>query len=181
MKPTTAVAERVWSGAWDAPAAGGDVEPGQALFVGIGQSAVCWYRCALPATFLGHDWVGLAGIPPKCGYLTGLVRGQTIIPPWRSYKVIVLQQPRGPRWLAVIRELQSYGIRVIYEVDDYLHAIRKMPDHDWHKDFDRKALRDYELCMGACDAMIVSTPALAARYRRFNRRVYVCEIGRAHV
>jgi hypothetical protein len=29
--------------------------------------------------------------------------------------------------------------------------------------------------MKACDAMIVSTPWLAKRYRRFNPRIYVCK------
>lgn len=154
-----------------------ELEPGDALFVGLGASAVAWYRCALPATFMGHDWIGLVGQPPQVSYKTGMVKGQTILPEWKSYKVVVLQQPKGPRWLKVIRELQASGIVVLFEVDDYLHGIRKLAHHDFVEFFNKAALRDWELCMGACDGMIVSTEALAKRYRRFNRRIYVCENG----
>jgi hypothetical protein len=31
--------------------------------------------------------------------------------------------------------------------------------------------------MKACDAMIVSTPWLAKRYRKFNSRIFVCKNG----
>lgn len=147
------------------------------LFVGQGKSAVCYYRCALPAMFSGADWVGLAGIPPKVAYLTGLVGMQTVFPVFESYDVVVLQQPRGQGWLRIINGLQERGVKVIYEVDDYLHGIRKMVDHDFREHFERDELKSMEMNMRVCDAMICSTEYIARRYRKFNKRTFVCENG----
>ncbi len=116
------------------------VQPGEVLHVGIGDSAVCWYRCALPATFGGHDWVGMLGTPPQVKYVTGMVKRQTIMPAFDEYKVVVLQQPRGAGWLKVIRGLQSRGVKVVFEVDDYVHAIRRMQDHDYRSEFTKDKL-----------------------------------------
>lgn len=147
------------------------------LFIGAGQSAVAWYRCYLPAITLGHDWIGVAGEPPKLHYVTGLVQRETKMPRFEDYDVIVVQQPRGTGWLKLIRDLQSMGIRVLYEIDDYVHGIRSMDDHDYADYFDRDGLREMELCMRVCDALICSTEFLARRYRKFNRRTYVCPNG----
>lgn len=147
------------------------------LFVGLGQSAVAWYRCFLPAIFMGADWCGLYGDPPNLGFATGMIQRKTQPPNFYDYKVIVLQQPSGTRWLAAIRKFQERGIKVLYEVDDYLHGIRKKEDHDFAKNFDKKALKQIELCMRVCDGLIVSTDYLYRRYRAFNKRVYVCENG----
>lgn len=154
-----------------------DLDPTKVLFIGLGKSAVGWYRCYLPAMHMGADWVGVAGRPPKMVLQTGLAKGQTAMPDFDEYEVVVIQQPRGTDWLRVIRRMQQNGIKVIYEVDDYLHAIRKMPDHDFSQHFNREALRELELCMRVCDAMIVSTEFLARRYAKFNRNIYVCENG----
>lgn len=147
------------------------------LFMGMGKTAVGWYRCYLPAIFLGADWIGVAGQPPHLQFVTGIVKGKTELAPFESYDVIVIQQPRGPRWLKLIRDMQERGIKVVYEVDDYLHGIRKMKDHDYASYFDKPALRQLELCMGACDAMICSTEYIAKRYRAFNRNIHVCPNG----
>lgn len=153
------------------------MNPDELIFVGIGDSAVGWYRCYLPAIFLGADWAGAHGEPPNLSVVTGLVKRETRLPNLHDYKVVVLQQPAGPKWLDLIGRLQAGGVKVIYEVDDYLHAISRMPDHDFREHFDARYLAGAEACMKACDAMIVSTDYLARKYRRFNEHVYVCRIG----
>jgi hypothetical protein len=143
----------------------------------MGASAVGWYRCYLPALFLGADWIGVIGQPPNLHYVTGLVANATKMPNFLDYKVIVIQQPRGRGWLTMIRGLQSQGIKVVYEVDDYLHAIRKTQGHDFTSHFAKKDLAELELCMRVCDAMICSTAFIARRYRQHNANVSVCETG----
>lgn len=152
------------------------------LFVGLGKSAVCWYRCALPATFLSRagwkaDWIGLAGEPPTMLMQTGLCRGNTAFPDFSDYDIVVLQQPRGTGWLRVIKRLQSEGVKVLFEVDDYLHAIRKMKDHDYSQHFGKEQLERLELNMRVCDGIICSTEYIGRRYRAFNENVYVCRNG----
>lgn len=153
------------------------VDPRKVLFVGMGASAVAWYRCFLPAMFMNADWEGVAGEPPYLRYLTGLVKGRTQLANWLDYEVIVLQQPRGQGWLKLIRELQKRGVRVLYEVDDYLHAIRKQQDHDFRHAFNKDELKRLELTMRVCDGVICSTPYIARRYQSFNRRTWVCRNG----
>jgi glycosyltransferase involved in cell wall biosynthesis len=148
-----------------------------ALFVGLGTTSVMWYRMALPAMKLGCDYVGVYDDPPRCHYATGIVQGESRMPSFLDYKVVVLQQPRGTGWLTLIRELQSRGIKVVFEVDDWLHAIKNQKDHDFRKDFDNRALSQLEMCMKAADAMIVSTPFLRNTYRHFNKQIFVCENG----
>lgn len=155
----------------------------RACFVGLGSSAVGWYRCYLPAMALGADWVGLIGEPPTMRVETALVDGETRMPELSSYDVVVIQQPRGTGWLRVIRKLQEQGVKVIYEIDDYVHAIHKTEGHDHAKGglmpeaFDKPELRRLELTMRVCDALICSTEYVAQRYRKFNRNVHVCENG----
>jgi len=153
------------------------IDPSEILFVGIGASAVCYYRVLLPATALGADYIGLNGDPPQVSYATGLVRGQSQVPRFSDYKVVVLQQPKGAGWLKVIDELQSHGVTVIYEVDDWLHAIEAQQDHDFRDAFKHDQMAAYEACMRSCDGMIVSTDFLASCYRPFNRNVWVCRNG----
>lgn len=149
------------------------------LFVGLGQSAVGWYRCYMPALFLGADWVGVHGEPPDLRFATGLVQRDSKMPEFDDYGVIVVQQPHGLKWLDWIKERQSNGTKVLYEIDDDLHAIRKMEDHDFSKHFDKKFLAELEMCMRACDGLIASTKHVGLRYGRFvgSENVYVCENG----
>ena len=147
------------------------------LFMGIGKSSPFWYRCALPALGLGADWVGVRGRPPAVQVLTGLVRGDTTLPRYDDYRVIVMQEPHGRAWLGQIKALRERGIKVLYEVDDYLHGVGKQKHHDFAEDFSRKRLVGYEICMRACDGIICSTDYIARRYARFNRHVYVCRNG----
>jgi Glycosyl transferases group 1 len=148
-----------------------------ALFMGIGKSSVLWSRCALPAMHLGADWVGVRGQPPDVQVLTGIVRGETQLPRYNDYRVVVIQQPYGRAWLRQINALRARGIKVLYEIDDYLHGVAKTPLHDYAKYFTPQRLAAHELCMRACDGIIVSTDYIARRYAKFNRNVYVCHNG----
>jgi glycosyltransferase involved in cell wall biosynthesis len=154
------------------------IEPKDILFVGLGKSAVMWYRCALPALHMGCDWVGVVGKPPQLHVATGLVKRQTTLPNYEDYKVVIIQQPSGQQWLKVIRRLQEdHGITVLYEIDDYLHGVRKQEDHDFKTHFDKHHLRGVELCMRVCDGVIASTDWLGRKYRAFNKKVWVAENG----
>lgn len=135
---------------------------------------VAWYRCGAPAFYLGCDWVGLEGKPPYLRVVTSLKRGGHGPPDLSQYKLVVLQQVQGRQWLSEIKRLQADGICVIYEVDDYLHGVRKIPSHRARKAYSAKILPEYELCMRACDGLIVSTPWLARKYSRLNSHVYLC-------
>jgi glycosyltransferase involved in cell wall biosynthesis len=147
------------------------------LFIGLGKTPQAWYRCFLPALHMHADWVGVQGDPPQPIIVTGLVKDRTAIPVYDDYKVIVIQQPMGRKWLGQIRRLQERGVKVVFEIDDYLHGVRKQEDHDFAKAFDKKTLKEFEICMRACDAMTCSTEYLASRYRSFNQNVHVIENG----
>lgn len=153
------------------------MNPAEILFVGLGATAVCYYRVLLPAHELGCDYVGIYGDPPDAHYATGLVRGQSRMPDFTEYRIVVLQQPKGRAWLEVIRALQERGTIVCFEVDDWLHAIGSREDHAFKDSFTKADLAEYERCMRACDALIVSTPFLFSAYRPFNKRVFLCPNG----
>lgn len=153
------------------------IDQSEVLFLGLGTSSVLWYRIALPAIHLGADWCGIRGDPPTLTVMTGLVRGDTALPKFDDYKVVVLQQVLGRRWLLKIRQLQENGIKVLYEVDDYMHGVDKQVGHDYAEHFTKERLREYEMCMRVCDGLITSTEYIARRYAKFNRNVYVCRNG----
>jgi glycosyltransferase involved in cell wall biosynthesis len=147
------------------------------LFVGRGNGAVAWYRCALPAMALGCDWVGVAGAPPKLHFRTGLTPDTPSLESFFDYDVVVLQQPAGKEWLKTIRKLQAAGVTVLYEVDDWLRGIRKLASHDFKDQFDKRTIEAYELCMRAADGVICSTQWLADHYRAVNPRTWICRNG----
>lgn len=149
----------------------------KALFVGLGNSRVCWYRVTLPAMYLGCDWMGVVGVPPHLQFLTGYVNGGTAMAKLDSYDVVIVQQPRGGGWFKLIQSLRRQGIVVLYEIDDYVHGIRKARDHDFSEHFQTRHLKAMELCMRACDGLICSTEYIARRYRSIVPRVWVCENG----
>ena len=151
-----------------------DLSSEDVLFVGKGTGVVPWYRTGMPAFYLGCDWVGIQGEPPELRLTTSLKRDGHTMPELYAYKIIVLQQVRGRGWLNTIRRLQGHGIIVLYEVDDYLHGVRRIASHRAKRAFSARLLPEYELCMKACDGLIVSTEWLARMYRRFNTRTYVC-------
>ena len=147
------------------------------LFVARGRGAVGWYRCALPAMVLGCDWVGAMGEPDDLHFVTGMAPDDLDLAGFDRYDALVLSQVAGPAWLRAIRDWQSRGITVLYEVDDWLHGVRKLERHA-HKDhFSRDEVAAYELCMRAADGIICSTEWLARRYRSLNPRTWVCRNG----
>jgi glycosyltransferase involved in cell wall biosynthesis len=150
-------------------------ESPRSLFVARRRTAVAWYRCVLPAEHLGSDWIAIEDKTRDVEQ----VSGPRPIPwaQWPDYDVVVLQQPRGSAWLGRIRELQGAGVRVLFEIDDYVHGVRKSRDHDFKGAFGKQALREIELAMRAADGLICSTVWLARRYRAFNPRTYVCRNG----
>ena len=148
------------------------------LFVGIGASAPCWYRCALPARALGADWIGISRESVRLKIVTGEYRRPIAgIDDLATYDVVVLQQPRGNAWLEVIAQLRARGTRVLYEIDDYVHGVRKAEYHGRAEAFGKPVLRAIEIAMRACDGIVCSTDYIAARYGVFNARVWVCRNG----
>jgi glycosyltransferase involved in cell wall biosynthesis len=146
------------------------------IFVGKGKSAVCWYRCALPAMELGQDWVGVEGAPPALKLATGRTARPFAFDHLIDYDVVVLQQPEGP-WASLIRRLQARGITVLFEIDDYVQAVRKMADHEGRSHWTKERILGLETNMRLADGLICSTEYLARRYRGFNPRVWVCRNG----
>jgi glycosyltransferase involved in cell wall biosynthesis len=155
------------------------LDPSRVIFVGIGATPVCYYRCALPAHTMGADWVGVHGDPPKLIIDTGVVKGKTQKPVLLGgdYDVMVLQEVYGEGWLNLIEDAQGQGVRVIYEINDYLHGIPKLGDHDFAAFFPPERLRGVELCMAAADAVTVTTKYLKTKYRKFAKRIYIVPNG----
>jgi glycosyltransferase involved in cell wall biosynthesis len=90
--------------------------------------------------------------------------------------VVILQQVYGQEWRQRIKALEKKGVRVLYEIDDYLHGIRQTdhPNRDW---FIPKNLEKYEICMREADGIITSTQLIANHYEEYNARVSVCPNG----
>lgn len=147
------------------------------LFMSRGDKAPGWYRCALPALALGSDWVLYGGAPPAAQLVFGRTKRQLTLDDIVDYAVVVIQQPRGPEWLGAIRDWQRHGVVVLADMDDWVRGVRKAKDHDFSKNFDRKVIQDYELCLRAVDGIICSTPWLADRYGSLNPNTYVCRNG----
>lgn len=147
------------------------------IFVGLASSTVCWYRCALPAIALGADWVGLHGDPERPVVVTGSVGPRATLEDLLTYEVVVLQMCAAPVWRTAIRRLREAGVKVLFEIDDYVHDVRTMADHQLRANFDKKTLAGYEAAMRLADGVIVSTEYLATRYRVHNPRIWVCRNG----
>jgi glycosyltransferase involved in cell wall biosynthesis len=147
------------------------------LFIARGAGAAGWYRCALPAMALGLDWLGVHGEPPALVFVTGLTKERLNRSDLDGHDVLVVQQPSGRAWTREIRRLQDAGVKVVFEIDDYVQAVRKMSDHDFGHQFGKDVVRTYELNMKLADAVICSTDYLAERYRTFNPNIHVCRNG----
>ena len=147
------------------------------LFIGISNGAVAWYRCALPATVLGCDWVGVRGQPTDPELRGGRVPPTFTLEDAAGYDVVVVQQVSGPEWLKTIRRWQAAGVTVLYEIDDWLHGVRRLQHHAHASKLDRATVETYELCMRAADGIICSTDWLTRRYRPLNRRTWTCRNG----
>lgn len=148
-------------------------------FLGMDSSAPCYYRVMLPAMELGADWSGIIGYPPHLRWVTGGVKGESQLPDLLGddYDIVVIQQPKGDSWEAMIEEIRGTGKKVVYEIDDYVHGVPEVEGHDYAASFDSRALTLFERCMRASDAMICSTEYIARKYKKFNPNVYVCRNG----
>ncbi len=150
------------------------------LFVGWGVSVVSYYRAFLPAIALGADYVAWSSVDEKANdlvLLTGLGASTPQLSDLFNYEVVIIQQPRGARWLRLIRELQAAGVVVLYEIDDYIQSARKIKSHELVDIFDADFVRELELPMTAVDGIICSTDYIARRYRTFNERTWACYNG----
>jgi glycosyltransferase involved in cell wall biosynthesis len=153
------------------------VDPKRVCFVGQSSTAVCYYRIMLPAMAIGADWCGVVGYPPRHQFVTGGVKGESQLPDLLDYDIVVVQQPQGDSWELTIKAMQAAGVKVVFEIDDYVHGIGDNKDHEHKKSYDKRALYLYERCMEACDALFCSTEYIARRYKKFNDKVYVCRNG----
>lgn len=147
------------------------------LFLGRTHSAVSWYRTGSPALTLGCDWKGGFGPPNDFTILADLSRNPFEQPEYEKYKIIVLQQAFGSDWASQIRRWQDKGIKVLYEIDDYIHGVHKIPGHAGATAFSKSKLPLYEMCMRASDGLLCSTKFLTERYRKFNDKAWVCRNG----
>jgi glycosyltransferase involved in cell wall biosynthesis len=142
------------------------------LFISLGVSSVAWYRCALPANYLGWDWVGTAvgEIEPP-----GVMMGGNLAeePDYDSYETIIVQQPHGDAWLKWIKERQANGQKIIYEVDDFIHGIHNIEDHRYKSHYGKKRRKLWQACMEQADGMICSTLYLADQYKKYNKNIAV--------
>jgi glycosyltransferase involved in cell wall biosynthesis len=147
------------------------------LFVGRGNSGVCWYRAALPAAALGADWLGVVGEPGSLRRVTGGFGMTLNEEEWAGYDVVVLQLVHGAAWNRRIAELQDAGVTVLYEIDDDLHAVAAEPGHEFARLFPPQRLRAHEAAIRGCDGLICSTRTLSERLADFHDRRQVCENG----
>ena len=146
------------------------------LFLGRGATTISWYRCGAPAMALGCDWVGAGGDDPNnLQLVTSLKRGGMKLPNLEDYKVVVLQQVKGQLWFNEILRLKQKRVKVLYEIDDYIHGVEKLKNHEFKGAYKKKVVAAHELCMRASDGLIVSTDWLARKYSKFNKNVYVCK------
>jgi hypothetical protein len=159
------------------PFEGTGIEPKDVLFVGIGTSPVFYYRCLLPAHAMGVDYAGVYGDPSRMMFATGRVRGKDKLPDFLDYRVVILQQPRGDAWRRLMVDLQAKGIRVLYEVDDYLHGVTDQADHVNQSRYSPALLAEIDMCMEQADGLIVSTQVLANLYGHLGKPTWICRNG----
>lgn len=161
-----------------------EVDPHRVIFLGKGVSALCYYRAMLPAMAMGADWVGVSGDPPKPHFATGMVWNKqtqqfdTKVPDiLNDYDIVVIQQPAGTGWEKLIDALRERGVKVVFEIDDYLHGIESEDDHMFKDYFDRTLMKQIERAMRRCDALIASTEYIAEQYSAFQPQTFVCRNG----
>lgn len=149
------------------------------LFMGWAVSVVSYYRAFLPAVALGQDYVAWVADDhaTQLHLVTGLNARTPTFEELFDYEVIVLQQPRGVRWVKLIRELQAAGVTVLYEIDDYVQGARKTKSHELTDVFDAEFVGQMEMAMRITDGIVCSTDYLARRYRSFNERTWACYNG----
>lgn len=132
----------------------------------------------MPAMAMGADWCGIIGEPPRLGVATSMIAKGTAMPNLlEDYDIVVVQQPAGDGWLKTITAMQENGVKVLFEIDDYLHGIKEVASHDFKKGFTDEHLRRVEEAMSACDGLIASTPYIKKKYKKFQPNVFLCKNG----
>lgn len=144
------------------------------LFISLGNSAPAWYRCALPANYIDADWIGTIGYKEAPGVIiAGNMEEDN--PDYDSYETIIVQQVSDKHWLKWIKERQSNGQTILYEIDDFIHGIHNIADHRFKSAYSKKRRKLWQMCMEQCDGMICSTQFLADQYKKYNVSIEVCE------
>lgn len=153
-----------------------DINPKDVLFVGHARSVQCWYRAALPAMALRCHWVGMA---PWTTEWPPIVAGSTLsLTPARlaDHKVVFLQLARGRWWRDQVKRLRRFGVKVVYEIDDYIHGV--LGAHEAEQFFDARRIADHEMVMEVCDAIVTPTPWLTDQYHlNLGPRAFTCRTG----
>ncbi len=139
----------------------------------MSHTAPSWYRCGLPSIELDWDWAGIVlGIPPL-----GLMNAgnlEEFPTDLNKYDAIILQQVRGKYWNDFIRARQATGQKIVYEIDDFVHGVRRIEGHTHQKDFHKAEIKWFQEAMSLCDAVICSTEFLSNQYKKYNKNQYVC-------
>lgn len=145
----------------------------KALFISKGATVPAWYRCGLPAIYGEWDWAGISWNIKSRIITTGTIDNFDD----KNYDVVVCQQPYGEAGKTLINEMKNKGAKVLYEIDDFIHGVRKIEHHRFKKTYNKKFVKSHEECMKMCDGLICSTEFLADQYKKYNPTTYICKVG----
>jgi glycosyltransferase involved in cell wall biosynthesis len=131
------------------------------LYYATLSDASAFYRCLMPQMALNQSGTCVAHA----------TKGQYSRTSF-EYDVVVIQIDSSPSVQQFARKLQEMGKKVIYEVDDAFDALE-----EWHPGYisygqPERLKAMYEM-MQIADAVQVSTPFLADRYRKYAKRIEV--------
>ena len=148
------------------------------LFVGRGDSGVCWYRCALPALALGADWLGVIGEPGtlqqrhrRLRRAAGRGRLERTTTSWSCSSSTARTGWIGSPSSSAPASSCSTRSTTTSTPSRPSRATSSPPPSGPHR------LRAHEAAMRACDGLICSTAAVADRYAALNERSFVCPNG----
>ena len=146
------------------------------LFAGIGTlAAVLVSLRAARAARWAPTGSASRGEPPALTFHTGESRRPLRgIADLATYDVVVLQQPRGNAWLRRSASCRPRGARVLFEVDDYAHGVRKAKDHAARR---RRSTRSCWPAMELDDARLRRDHLLDGLHRRALPRVQREHLG----
>jgi glycosyltransferase involved in cell wall biosynthesis len=147
------------------------------LWIGLGNSAQAWYRCALPANHLDQDWVGMVGgAPGKSGIIIAGNLAEPVVD-IDKYDNIIVELVNGQEWVDTVKEWRKQGKKVLYDCDDFIHGIHNINDHRFKSAFAKKRVKEYVEVMKVCDGIICSTEFLGNEYKKYNDNIYICKNG----
>ncbi len=131
------------------------------LYFATMSKASAFYRCLMPRFALNQG--------TRCvAHATAGQYGRTAL----EYDVVVIQIDSSPATQQFARKLQEMGKKVIYELDDAFDCLEEWhPQYVSHGQPERLA-HMYDM-MGLADAVQVSTPWLAERFKARAKRIEV--------